>query len=529
MSQFPEAMDPVLRNLKHDVPAGIAVFLVAIPLCLGIALASGAPPLSGLLAGIIGGLVVSLVSGSALSVSGPAAGLVVVVLSAIEAIGFAGLLMATALSGLLQMLFGFLRLGRIGAFVPSSVIKGMLAAIGLILVINQLPMLAGLADWPALEDWGSRALSAQFSGLALLIALVSFAVLLLWDRPVIKRSVLGNLPGPLVVVIVAVLLDRLVPSAWLSPLTGAHRIELPIDAMGVAGIGEFLAQLHLPSLTSLADPQVYVFALTLALVASLETLLSLEAVDKIDPLKRHSPPHRELKAQGLGNLLSGLVGGLPITAVIVRSSANVQAGGRSRTSSFVHGALLLVTVACLAPVLEQMPLACLAAILIHTGFKLASPRLWVEQYRKGLNRLVPFAATLTSVVVIDLLKGVLVGMFCGLCFMIRANFRRAVSFRQEGQRAWMRFLTDVSFLNREEVRSKLENLKPGTHLVIDGQLAAHVDPDIRDDIEAYARNAPDHGISVQVRDLRGFSGHFPASRTIDDGESLAAPGRQVFG
>ncbi|WP_129141746.1 SulP family inorganic anion transporter [Modicisalibacter coralii] len=509
-----------VQDLKHDLPAGIAVFLVAIPLCLGIALASGAPPLSGLLAGIIGGLVISLASGSSLSVSGPAAGLVVVVLSAIETLGFAGLLMATAVSGLLQMLFGYLRLGRIGAFVPSSVIKGMLAGIGVILIINQLPMLLGMPAGETLGWHDLANLPEQTNGLAVVIAVTSLALLWLWDRPSIKRSPLGMLPGPLVVVVAAILIDQTMPGAWFTPLDDTQHIALPIESLGLTGFQQFLDQLQTPAISTLANPELYLFALTLALIASLETLLSIEAVDKLDPLKRHTSPHRELKAQGLGNLLSGLVGGLPITAVIVRSSANVNAGGRTRASSLIHGLLLFATVAFLAPMLELMPLACLAAILIHTGYKLANPRLILALYRQGMNRLIPFATTLVSVVAIDLLKGVLIGMFCGLCFMIRANFRRAVSFRQEGDRAWMTFHTDISFLNREEVRSRLERLVPGTHLIIDARHALHVDPDIREDIDAFTRNAPLHGITVELRDLRGFSASFPGSPVDDDSHRL---------
>lgn len=533
MSDTQVLPDHPLRNLKYDLPAGIVVFLVAIPLCLGIAMASGAPPLSGLLAGIVGGLVVTLVSGSALSVSGPAAGLVVIVIAAIESLGFDGLLMATVIAGILQIIFGYLRLGRIGAFVPSSVIKGMLAAIGLILIVNQLPLMAGIAQ-DAEVGLFDTALFEQGSGLALTIALVSLAILLLWERPSIKGSVLGRLPAPLVAVVVAVLIDRLMPASLMAPLGDAHRIGLPIDAMGFAGASEFLGQLQMPALDRLLDPEVYMVAVTLALIASLESLLSLEAVDKIDPQRRHSPPHRELKAQGVGNLLSGLIGGLPVTAVIVRSSANVQAGGRTRMASLVHGLLLLASVALLAPMLELMPLACLAAILVHTGYKLAKPEMLVEQYRKGFNRVVPFVATVVGVMAMDLLKGVLVGILCGLFFMIRANYRRAVSFTQEGHHALLRFRTDISFLNREEVRSRLERVAAGTYLIIDARQANHVDPDIREDIEAFARNAPARGISVELRDVGGLSATFPADpdvlRELEDPSSTASTSPQrAFG
>lgn len=498
-----------LKNLKYDFPAGVVVFLVAIPLCLGIAMASGAPPLSGLISGIVGGLLVTLFSGSALSVSGPAAGLVVVVVAAIEGIGFDGLLMATVLAGCMQILFGYLKLGRIGAFVPTSVIKGMLAAIGLILVLNQLPMLVGIGSN---EDVSSFSLFAdQFSARALILALLALAILLIWERPVIKHSAIGKVPAPLLAVMAAVVVDRLLPGSIVPSLLADQRIGLPLDKLGIGGVGEFVAQLKMPDLSTLLEPKVYGVAITIALIASLESLLSLEAVDKIDPLERHSPPHRELKAQGVGNLVSGLVGGLPITAVIVRSSANVQAGGRTRTASFVHGLLLLVSVALLAPLLEVIPLACLAAILIQTGYKLAKPELFVEQYRKGLNRLIPFLVTLAGVVMMDLIKGVILGVFVGLCFMVIANYRHAVSFTKKDRNVLLRFRSDITFLNREEVRSCLDDIKPGDYVIIDGSQAKHIDPDIHDDIVAFTLNAPERAISIELDRVGNLTATYPAN------------------
>ncbi|MGJ8518282.1 SulP family inorganic anion transporter [Carnimonas bestiolae] len=501
---------PLSHTLKRDLPAGMVVFLVAVPLCLGIAMASGAPPLAGLIAGIVGGLVVTSVSGSALSVSGPAAGLVVVVVAAIGNIGFDGLLMATVLAGVMQLIFGYLKLGRIGAFVPSSVIKGMLAGIGLILVINQLPLLAGM-EKSAVDQSLSTAIAEQFSSRALLLGLVALVILVLWERRFIKRSPVGKIPGPLLAVVAAVALDKLLPESMLAGLSDIQRISLPIDELGWAGMLQFADQLQAPGFETLLKPGVYTAAITIALIASLESLLSLEAVDKIDPLERHSPPHRELKAQGVGNLVSGLVGGLPITAVIVRSSANVQAGGQTRLSSLVHGALLLASVALCAPLLEVIPLACLAAVLVQTGYKLASPQLFIEQYRHGAKRIVPFVVTLVGVMALDLIQGVLLGIVAALYFLVHTNYRRALSVTQQGNHLLIRFRTDITFLNRDELRSRLDQAASGDVIIIDGRHAHHIDPDIQDDIMAFCHNAPSRGIQVELQNVKGTSATYGPS------------------
>lgn len=510
-----------LKTLSQDLPAGVVVFLVAIPLCLGISLASGAPPLSGLIAGIIGGLVVSMFSGSSLSVSGPAAGLTVIVLSAVEQLGLSGLFMATVLAGALQLIFGFLRLGKIGAFVPSAVIKGMLAAIGLILILNQIPLALGLSQDSEVSLLNVGALLANLSPVALAIAVVTLGILVSWEKPFMP-AVIKRFPAALVAVLVAIAMDRLALSLGLpGALDGGQRISLP----GLGGPVDFIGQLQLPVMADLLKPQVYMTAVTLALVASLETLLSLEAVDKIDPLKRHSPPHRELKAQGIGNMVSGMVGGLPITAVIVRSSANVQAGGRTRLASFVHGLLLLCSVAFVAGALEFIPLACLAAVLVHTGYKLARPATILAHYHQGWQRFVPFAVTVVAIMVTNLLEGVIIGFLCGLYFLVRANYHSSVSFTHHDRYALLRFHTDVSFLNRDKVRYYLDEIADGSHLIIDAREAGFIDPDIQEDIDNFVYSSHERDIVVELKQVNGLTASYPAlrpSRSSSDSDMAPA-------
>ncbi len=496
-----------LRHLARDLPAGIVVFLVAIPLCLGIALASGAPPLAGLVAGMVGGLVVTLFSGSALSVSGPAAGLTVIVLDAIETLGsFSAFLTAVILAGVLQLAMGIFRLGRIGAFVPTAVIKGMLAGIGLILVLGQFPMALGhpLDDMPAITD--PVALFSGVAPLAVGIALFSLAVLVLWEQPLIKhRRLLSLVPGPLLAVLGSILIERLVGTAMPAlALDTAHHVQLG----GLSGPADLLAEMTRPTLGALANPAVYTVAITIAIIASLETLLSLEAVDKLDPLKRHSPPHRELKAQGIGNMVCGLLGALPVTAVIVRSSANANAGGRTRMASIIHGGLLLVSVAFLAMWLELIPLATLAAILLHTGYKLAKPSLFIAHYREGMRRFVPFTVTVVTILATDLLMGVLVGLVCSLYFLLQSGYRSAIAHTRRGDHVLLKFQQDVSFLNREEMRQYLDAVPDGGELIVDATGANYVDPDIREDIARFIDSAPSRGIVVELRDVEGTSGTY---------------------
>jgi MFS superfamily sulfate permease-like transporter len=505
--------DYYLSHLDHDIPAGVVVFLVALPLCLGIAVASGAPPFSGVIAGVVGGLVVSVVSGSQLSVSGPAAGLTVIVAGAVDKLGLDGMLLAVALSGLIQIAMGFARAGVIGAYFPSAVIKGMLAAIGLILIMKQLPHAVGYdadadSDLSFLEDDSHTTFSFLWSSLdsispgATLISLVSVGILLLWDSKRIKDDrILSLVPGPLVAVIFGIVFNQIAHAVapWFA-LAPQHLVTLP----AISGPLQFLGEIHFPSLSGLTDMHVYIAAGTLALVGSLETLLSLEAVDKLDPLKRTAPTNQELKAQGVGNFISGMIGGLPITAVIVRSSANIDAGARSKVACIVHGWLLLVSVMFFASVLNMIPLSCLAAVLLLTGYKLAKPKLVMEQYAKGFNQFAPFAVTIAAILMTDLLKGMGIGMAVGLFFVLRANYHAAFTLTRDGKNYLLRLQKDVSFLNKSPLRNLLAEIEDGSSLVIDGKRASFIDQDIMETLEDFIKAASENNIHVELKDVRGM-------------------------
>jgi len=500
-----------LAHLGQDIPAGLVVFLVALPLCLGIALASGAPLLSGIVAGIIGGLVVSWASGSQVSVSGPAAGLTVIVMAAIEQLGgFQVLLLSVVLAGAMQAVLGFAKAGTIGAYFPSSVIKGMLAAIGLILILKQIPHAVGYdADFVGDEAYLQLdsqttlseiavALKAISPG-AIIVSTVSILIMLLWETPAIRKLAwLRFIPGPLVAVLWGLAFNQLAPE--ISPtlaIAAHHLVSLP----SIDNLDGFIHQLTFPDYSRITDPQVWVVAGTLAVVASLETLLSLEAVDKLDPLRRVAPTNRELKAQGLGNILSGMLGGLPLTAVIVRGSANINAGAHTKVSCFLHGILLLVSVLFIARVLNMIPLACLAAILLLTGYKLAKPKLFMELYRKGTNQIVPFVVTIIAILFTDLLKGMGIGMLCGLFYVMRANFHAALTLTRDGNNYLLRLQKDVSFLNKPLLRELLEQVEPCSSLIIDGHRAQFIDQDILETLYDYRRSAVDDNIALELRGL----------------------------
>ncbi len=507
-------LDYYLRYLDHDIPAGVVVFLVALPLCLGIAVASGAPPFSGVIAGVVGGLVVSLVSGSQLSVSGPAAGLTVIVATGIEKLGLDALLLAVALSGLIQLAMGFARAGVIGAYFPSAVIKGMLAAIGLILIMKQLPHAVGYdvdaeADLSFLEHGGRASFSflpislQSISAGPTIVALFSIAILLFWDTDRVKNHrFLSLVPGPLVAVIFGVLFNQLAQAVlpWFA-IAPQHLVTLPV----ISGPAEFWGQLRFPDFSRLTDIHIYVTAATLALVGSLETLLSLEAVDKLDPLKRIAPTNQELKAQGVGNFLSGLIGGLPITAVIVRSSANINAGAHTKVACIVHGALLLLSVMFMSALLNTIPLACLAAVLLLTGYKLAKPKLVMEEYEKGFAQFAPFAVTIAAILLTDLLKGMAIGMAVGLFFVLYGNYRAAFTLTRDGRNYLLRLQKDVSFLNKAPLRTMLESVEEDSFLVIDGTRATFIDHDIMETLEDFIKAAGDSNIRVELQCMKGLT------------------------
>jgi MFS superfamily sulfate permease-like transporter len=508
-------LDYYFRYLDHDIPAGVVVFLVAVPLCLGIALASGAPPFSGIIAGIVGGLVVSLASGSQLSVSGPAAGLTVIVATAIEKLGgLEPFLFSVVLAGIMQLAMGYLRAGVIGAYFPAAVIKGMLAAIGLILIMKQLPHAVGYdadaeSDLSFLEanTWTPFSIFfdafAAISPGATIVTLAALAIMLAWDTPAVKRQkALALIPGPLLAVLFGLgfnlLTSRLFPSLAIAR---ENLVNLPL----ISGPGDFAHHLVFPDLSQWANPDIYVTAATIALVASLETLLSLEAADKLDPLKRTAPTNQELKAQGLGNFISGLLGGLPMTAVIVRSSANIQAGAHTKVASFVHGLLLLLSAMFLAPFLNLIPLSCLAAVLLLTGYKLAKPALFKEMYTKGFNQFAPFAVTVAAILASDLLKGMAIGMVVGLFFVLRANYHAAITLTQDGRNYLLRLHKDVSFLNKAPLRRLLESIGENSYVIVDGSKASFIDHDILETLEDFIKAAPDDGIRVELKNVRGLT------------------------
>ena len=509
-----------LSHLKNDIPAGIVVFLVALPLCLGIALASGAPLFSGIIGGIVGGLVVSWASGSQLSVSGPAAGLTVIVLASIEKLGsFETFSLSVVAAGGFQLLLGFLKAGIIGAYFPVAVIKGMLAAIGLILIMKQIPHAVGYdADFEGDESFEQADSHTTFTELgysldaitpgAVIISVVAILIMLAWETKVFKSNrLLSLLPGPLIAVIWGLGFQGYASTfkpEWA--VAAEHLVNLP----PIGGPLDFFTHLQLPDFSQWLNPQVYTVALTMAVVASLETLLSLEAVDKIDPLKRVAPTNRELKAQGLGNLLSGLCGGLPLTAVIVRSSANVNAGGRTKVACFVHGLFLLLSVMFLGRFLNQVPLSCLAAVLLLTGYKLAKPALFADMYHKGINQFAPFVITLLAILTTDLLKGMAVGMAVGLFFVIRANFHAAITLTQDGRHFLLRLQKDVSFLNKALLRDCLQRIDEDGYVIIDGTRALFVDDDIMETILDFMVSARDKSITVELKNLNPRPGFVPS-------------------
>lgn len=522
MTASTESTQKAVRfDLRNDAPASVVVFLVALPLCLGIALASGAPLVAGLVAGIVGGLVIGALSGSALSVSGPAAGLTVVVLDAIHSLGsFEAFLTAGLVAGALQLGLGYLRAGTLGDFFPTAVIRGMLAGIGVILILKQIPHAVGwdtdyLGDESFAQGDGETTFSAiahiadHVSWGATIIAVVGLFILVVWELPRIRQvHILRLIPGPLLAVLSGVGLDQIFQRIAPNLAVGdAHRVSVP----RFESFDGLQAQLHSPDLGRLLSPDVWVVALTLTIIASLETLLSVDAADRLDPQRRLTPKNRELKAQGAGNMVSALLGGLPITAVIVRSSANVVAGARTKASAVLHGTWLLLSVLFLANVLAMIPLASLAAVLLYVGFKLTPPALYKRMYRDGWSQFVPFTVTIGAMLVTNLLVGVLVGLVVGTFYVFHTNFKTAVYTLQEGDRLLIRFQKDVSFLNKAKVRQVLENVQPGTQVLIDTSESVFVDHDIQQTLDDFCALAAERNIKVDLRG-DGLTGNDPESQ-----------------
>jgi SulP family sulfate permease len=499
---------------RHDLPAGVVVFLVALPLCLGVALASGAPLLAGLVTGVVGGLLVSRLSGAQLLVSGPAAGLTAIVLAAITELGsFEVFLVAVVLAGALQVVLGVLRAGIIGYFFPSSVIRGMLAAIGLILILKQLPYALGAGIAPTGAEVGAegedgmhgggyigpivRAASAMLP-LAVTLTLVSLLVLTYWAR-VAPAGLRKLVPAPLVVVVLGVI-GAAAANAFLPgfALPASAMVTLPMPS----SLGELASLLAFPDWSAIGNPAVWRIAVTIGIVASLETLLSLEATDKLDPYKRTAPANRELFAQGIGNMVAGVVGGLPMTGVIVRSAANVGAGARTWRSSFVHGALLLVAVVAIPMVLNRIPLAVLAAILLHTGFKLAHPRQLRDAWRVGAKYFVPFVVTVAAILATDLLIGICIGLVIGTFFVLRDDYGHAYSYDVEEsadhKRVRLTLAEQVTFLNKARINQALHDIPKNSTVTVDATRSKHIDHDVIELLHEFEQNARARGITLRM-------------------------------
>ncbi|WP_432713967.1 SulP family inorganic anion transporter [Pedobacter sp.] len=485
------------KNLKHDLPSSIVVFLVALPLCLGIALASGAPLFAGLLTGVIGGIVVASISGSQLSVSGPAAGLTVIVLGAITQLGnYQTFLLALVIAGAMQLILGLIKAGSVSSYFPSSVIEGMLAAIGVTLIIKQLPYVLGL-DPSQYTFAAITSGSANFGLVAILIGAVSLAILIFWP----KFKKLSSVPAPLVVVVVGIAISYAFKNTEYG-IAAKQMVAIP----EVSGWGELSGLFMMPDFTAIQNPQVWVVAGTLAVVASLETLLGIEAVDKIDKLKRTSPPNRELIAQGIGNMTSGMLGGLPMTSVIVRSSANVNSGGKTRMSSIFHGCWLLLSLLFIPGIINMIPLACLAGVLLFTGYKLTRIALYQHMYHKGWDQFVPFVITVIAVLLTDLLKGVAIGMLVSIFYLLRTNMRNPYFYKleQDGSKKDLRInlAEEVSFLNKAAIQGILRKIPKETNVVIDGTNSKYIDPDVLETIFNFKHSAYSKGIIVTLKNVR---------------------------
>ena len=520
-------MKKYYSHIGANLSASIVVLLVALPLCLGIALASGAPLFSGIIAGVVGGIVVGLLSGSQLSVSGPAAGLTAIVAVAILKLQvYEAFLLAVVLAGVMQVALGYLKAGVIGDYIPNAVIKGMLAAIGLILIMKQFPHLVGYdANFEGDETFAQADQNNTFSAIytalntikpaAAIIGLGSIILLSIWEKPFIKKNeLLRFVPGPLVVVILAIIINGTIEQlSGIASIESTHLVSLPI----AHSTTEFISFFTLPKFSFITNVQVWISAVTLAIVASLETLLGIEAVDKLDPLKRVTPTNKELKAQGFGNIISGLIGGLPLTSVIVRSSANVSAGGKTKQATIFHGLLLLLCAALIPNLLNKIPLSALAGILIFTGYKLAKITLFKEFYQKGLNQFIPFCVTIIAILFTDLLIGISIGITVSLVFIIRSNFKTAVMVVNDNNNYLIRFKKDVSFLNKPIIKSELELVPENANLVIDVARAEFIDKDVIDEVNGFLYHAHLKNIKVSLKTNPSNASHglFLTSQNIN--------------
>lgn len=498
------------KNLKSDFPASIVVFFVALPLCLGIALASGAPLLSGLISGVIGGIVVGILSGSNLGVSGPAAGLAAIVAASITELGsFEVFLVAVVLSGIIQILFGILRLGIIGYFFPNSVILGMLSGIGIIIILKQIPHLFGYDSEPMgadefVEATGENTFSAishiisNISPGSVIIGFFGLALIIFWDTILSKKSkIFRVIQGAIVAVTLGTITKLIFDNYSVLAVKDVHLVKIPV----ANNLNDLMGFLTFPDFNAITNPKVLAIGFTIALIASLETLLSVEATDKLDPDKNVTPTNRELFAQGTGNIISGLIGGLPLTQVIVRSSANIQSNAKSKLSTIIHGLLLLLAVLALPKILNHIPLSVLAAVLIVVGYKLAKPSLFKKMWSKGWTQFLPFVATIVVIVAKDLLWGISVGLFLGVIVIIIKNYQNA-SFlnidKINDKLVKMTLAEEATFLNKGAITKQLASLPNDITLEINVRNSKYIDSDIIEIFEDFVIQAKNKNITVQL-------------------------------
>ncbi|MGD1947014.1 MAG: SulP family inorganic anion transporter [Croceivirga sp.] len=508
----------MFNNIKKDLPASIVVFFVALPLCLGIALASGAPLFSGLIAGIVGGIIVGALSGSQIGVSGPAAGLAAIVLTAITALGgFENFLVAVVLGGAIQLTFGILKAGIIGYYFPSSVIKGMLTGIGIIIILKQIPHFFGYdadpeGDFAFAQVDGENTFSEIFNAFDYIsygstsIALVALAILILWEKVLKKQGKIFELvQGPLIAVVVGIVFYVLTKEHETLSIPVANLVSVPIPEDAASFFGQF----SFPNFGVIGNPQIWITAFTIALVASLETLLCVEATDKLDPHKRVTPTNRELLAQGTGNMISGLIGGLPITQVIVRSSANIQSGGRTKASAIIHGFFLLISVVLIPRLLNMIPLSVLAAILFLVGYKLAKPSLFKKMYDLGWKQFIPFTVTVFGIVFTDLLIGIGMGLAVGIVIILIKSYQNShflhIQENNEGKNdiIKMTFAEEVTFFNKGAILKELDSIPEGSYLELDVRKTRYLDNDIIEILEDFVPKANERNIHTKLVSERG--------------------------
>jgi len=508
----------MFKYIKNDIPSSIVVFFVALPLCLGIALASGAPLFSGLIAGIVGGIVVGSLSGSKIGVSGPAAGLAAIVLTAIATLGsYENFLLAVVLGGIIQLVFGVLKAGVIGYYFPSSVIKGMLTGIGIIIILKQIPHFFGYdpdpeGDFAFFQVDGENTFSEIINTVnniipgSALIGIISLGILLLWDKVLSKKGKIFQLvQGPLVAVVLGIVFYIITKSNDTWSIASSHLVSVPVPE----DASSFLAQFSFPNFGAITNPDIWIVAFTIALVASLETLLCVEATDKLDPHKNVTPTNRELFAQGTGNILSGMIGGLPITQVIVRSSANIQSGGRSKMSAIIHGFLLLISVMIIPRLLNMIPLSVLAAVLFIVGYKLAKPSLFKKMYDLGWKQFVPFTVTVLGIIFIDLLYGIGLGLLVGIAVILLKSYQNShflhIEDKSNGKhKIKMTLAEEVTFFNKGAILSELDSLPRDTFLELDVRKTRYLDNDIVEILEDFAFKAKERHIDIKLISERGI-------------------------